>query len=438
MNILKNNRGFSGLEILIVGLVALITWAGTFFGCNVHKKDIQKRNAKQEITEEMKKNSSDKTNSKKSNLEEEKYQVEIDKCEFLLDKQEFDKALSACEEAEKIEDNYKIHYLKGQIFSKMGNIDSSRKEFAKALKQAKTSTQRNESKTKFEPVEKFFLSEFLKKDYSERKLLMPIKNAEDIYVSETATLFPIKEMPKISLPIGHPIENELYVAHPYVSTKYTTFDTYETDFLNERLREFCELAQALGATEVNIESVRTVEENYDFTKNANAEIKSNLKIKEGIEATAGPDIKNIEKNSRVESILRGISIHQVFSKPKKEIVLPKNLVWFDHEPSWQQLYRQRMMGNLLEHREKIESKSNRVIQDSELKKFQLELKAGPILSVTPEWEKNIDQQLKQKNDSSVTIQVKFAAPEETTNTKETIKEEDKQPNEIAVETKELD
>ena len=69
MNILKNNRGFSGLEILIVGLVALITWAGTFFGCNVHKKDIQKQNAKQEITEEMKKNSSDKTNSKKSNLE---------------------------------------------------------------------------------------------------------------------------------------------------------------------------------------------------------------------------------------------------------------------------------------------------------------------------------------------------------------------------------
>lgn len=413
MNVIRNNKGFTLIEIgIVAAIAALITWLGSFFGCNVHKKDIVQQSQKQEITAEIKDSKSkDKNNKKNSPIDEEKYQIEIDKCEFFLNKQELDNALNSCEEAKKIKDDFKVHYLKGQILYYMGDNDSARREFSEALTKANSSTEKNESKNNFNKVEKFFLEEYLKKDYSKRKLLMPIKNIEDVYTSKTATLFPIKNMPKISFPLGHPIENELYVAHPYTSNKYVTFDNYEIDFLNERVHEFCELAQALGATEVTIETISTKERNYDLTKNTSGEFKSNLGVKD-IKIEAGPESKHDEKTSDVESILHGISIYQTFSKPKKEITLPKNLTWFDHEPSWQQLYRQRMMGNLVEHREKIESRASRVIQESELRNFKAELRAGTIFSVTPGWEKNIDQKLQQKEDFVITIHVKFNSPEQ--------------------------
>ena len=58
----------------------------------------------------------------------------------------------------------------------------------------------------------------------------------------------------LQFPIGHPIADQLYVAHPYISGRYIPFEDYDLTFLEDRLREFCWLAQCLGATEVTIES----------------------------------------------------------------------------------------------------------------------------------------------------------------------------------------
>ena len=122
-----------------------------------------------------------------------------------------------------------------------------------------------------------------------------------------------------------------------------------------------------------------------------------------------------DENTRylLDTALQGISISQKFT-PSQKPFLPDNLVWYEHEPSWQQLYRQRMMGNLLEHREHIESKKNRVVQSSEISKIEGELQAVMKLA-GGDWDKSSSKKLSAQDDTELTIYVKFAPLNNTEN-----------------------
>lgn len=409
--ILACNSGFaiSGTIIILV-IIALIWWIGSFFGCGKKKETIRPKEVKQEVIEDDNKQEPN-VFKKMFSKKEIKYEEAISKCASLFEKNNYKEALIACEEAERFMDTYRLRELKGKIKYYLGDTASARREFAMACQKASTPAEESTCNENFIKTDKLFAEEFLKKKYTDRKLLMPVKEIGAVSLSKIATLFPITNMPKASFPIGHPSLNELYVAHPYKQKFYVPFDSYETDFLNERLHEFCELAQAFGAVEVRVESVKTKEKEYGFDKDSDIGVESSIKLKK-ISVSGGPKGGGKNSLSEVNSVLHGISISQIFSKPVKEISLPSNLVWFDYEPSWQQLYRQRVMGNLLEHREKIESKKNRVVQSSELLNLKLELKASSLLAITPGWEKIFEEKLQEKEDTSVTIYVKFQNPKE--------------------------
>lgn len=409
--IFASNRGFAITGITIISLiVALIWWVGSFFGCGKKKETIKPKEVKQEVienTDKKERNALAKLFSKK----EIKYEEAIEKCASLFEQNNYKEALLACEEAEAFMDTYRLRELKGKINYYLGDTSSARREFAIACQKASTPAETSACNENFIKTDKLFSEEFLKKKYTDRKLLMPVREIGEVSLSKIATLFPITNMPKASFPIGHPSLNELYVAHPYKQKVYVPFESYETDFLNERLHEFCELAQALGAVEVRVESVKTKEKEYNFSKNADIGAETSVDL-EDFKLSGGPRAGDKDSVLEFNSILHGISISQNFSKPKQEMALPSNLVWFDYEPSWQQLYRQRVMGNLVEHREKIESKKNRVIQNSELSNLKLELKGGSLVNITPGWEKSFDEKLREQEDTSVVIYVRFQNPDE--------------------------
>jgi tetratricopeptide (TPR) repeat protein len=350
--------------------------------------------------------------------EEKEADMKIDNCNDMLNKKDYENALIACDEAlEKTSVNGKIsviHQLRGRIYQNTGEYDSSRKEFIIAEQSADTAQQKNQSKKMFAEADNLFKKSFLEKEYDSRKLLVPVERKEEILPTHYTSAFLINSLPdKITMPLGHLVPNQLYILHPYKENKYVLFDDYEMDFLAERVREFCEFAQALGATDVVIESIQSKSSEKSSSSKEKRKGKINLA---GIVPGLGKgSFDSNDENTRylLDTALQGISISQKFT-PSQKPFLPDNLVWYEHEPSWQQLYRQRMMGNLLEHREHIESKKNRMVQSSEISKIEGELQAVMKLA-GGDWDKSSSKKLSAKDDTELTIYVKFAPLNNTEN-----------------------
>lgn len=415
-------RKKEGSIIVLVILVILIIWVVWKFICKpVYHHFTKEKTAIEQIEEKKEPDLSSLSGKFKhpikytktffNNEEDEKVaQEKIESCNDLIEKKDYDNALIACEEAmEKTTNNGKvssIHQLRGKIYQSTNKYDDARKEFIVAAHMADTVSQKKESEKLFTEADNLLKNNFLSKDYNNRKLLVPVERADETLPSRYIATFRIDNMPDVNMPIGHPTPNQLYIAHPYRENNYIPFEDYEMDFLGERVREFCEFAQALGATEVIIESIQT-KSSEDATST-----KKTKKGKVNAAAVAGVPLEgNFDKNNEntqylLNTALRGISISQKFT-PSQKPFLPANLVWYNHEPSWQQLYRQRMRGGLQEHHEKIESKKSRMVQSTELSKIKGELKS--ILDLAGvEWDENSEKKLNTKDDMEMTIYVKFA------------------------------
>ena len=133
-----------------------------------------------------------------------------------------------------------------------------------------------ESIKEFDIIENEFVQHFLELPYEERKLIVPVKSYSDLS-QNTLSVLNIKNLPAINFPIGHPIANQLYVGHPYLPFKYIPFENYELELLEDKIREFCQVMQFLGATEINIESVNSLSSNNDrkLNQKANAGLDTN-------------------------------------------------------------------------------------------------------------------------------------------------------------------
>lgn len=416
---LRERKGSITVLLLII---VLVIWAVWKFVCKPIYRHFTKEKTVVEQIEEKKepdlstlsgkfKHPIKYTKSFFNNEEEEKEADDkIESCNSLLEKKDFDNALIACDEAlEKTTNNGKtavVHQLRGKIYQNTNKYDDARKEFIVAAHMADTVPQRKENEKLFAEADNLFKNDFLNKDYNHRKLLVPVERADDTLPSHYISAFKINNMPNVKMPIGHPAPNQLYIAHPYKEGNYLPYEDYEMDFLGERVREFCEFAQALGATEVVIESIQTKSSEDSSSTKKSKKGKANATAVVGVPLEGNFDKSNENTQYLLNTALRGISISQKFT-PSQKPFLPTNLVWYEHEPSWQQLYRQRMRGGLQEHHEKIESKKSRMVQSTELSKIKGELKS--ILDLAGvEWDENSERKLNTKDDMEMTIYVKFA------------------------------
>lgn len=241
---------------------------------------------------------------------------------------------------------------------------------------------------------------FLALSYQDRKIIMPTKS----YLrtnSNHVMVFPISELPELSFPIGHPVANQLYVGHPLVPNKYFPFEDYQLEFVEDKIREFCEFVQNLGATEITIDCLNSSynDDNSSTEKTYSGEIKG---------ARRGVSGANKTSNSRrlIEELSRSINLHQIFEPIQKPILHP-NLIWYQHEPSWQRLYNQRMSGGLLTHEERMETKKSQVLEDKELQDIKTEVK-GLFAKLNIGFDKNDESRYEQQENAILSIKVQFA------------------------------
>ena len=245
-----------------------------------------------------------------------------------------------------------------------------------------------------------FIKDFLNLPYNKRKVLMPI--SQNI-VCQTDSFSPIciDALPKISFPLGHPIANQLYVGHPLISNKYIPFENYQLELVEDKVREFCEFVQYLGATEINIECLNTTlnDSSNSESKNINGEF-------EGGRKNLSASVSQQYSRHLIEELSKSISLHQKFS-PSKPPCLPQNMIWYSHEVSWQRLYNQRINGGLTNHEERIETQKSQMLENRELLEIKSEIK-GLFTKLNVSFDKTEESKFEQQENAVLSIKVKFA------------------------------
>ncbi|MCI7008078.1 MAG: hypothetical protein MR919_03620 [Parabacteroides sp.] len=257
-----------------------------------------------------------------------------------------------------------------------------------------------DAKQDFKKYEDVFVNSFLQRPYNQRKLIVPVESYTDLS-QKTLSVLDINYLPAINFPMGHPVANQLYVGHPYLPAKYIPFENYELELIEDKVREFCQVMQYLGATEIDIECINSSSNNQYTHINQKASGGVNYKV-----ASVQGSGERDRTNKFIDDISQSINLHQKFY-PKAKPSLPKDLVWYPNEPSWQRLYKQRMQGAIREHEERIETKKSQVVENSELKKISAEVK-WLFLQANGNWEQSMGEKFEAHENAILAIHVKFA------------------------------
>ena len=307
-----------------------------------------------------------------------------------------------------------LAYYKYSIYEDSDNLLDARKVCLYVTKNAPEDLTRNDgikiqedANKDFLRFEDYYIQHFLEQPYNERKLIVPVKSYSDLS-QKTLSVIDINNLPAIHLPMGHPVANQLYVGHPYIPSNYIPFENYELTFIEDKVREFCQIMQYLGATEINIECINTSSSNRDTNLQQKGSGGVNYKL-----ASASGEAERNRTNKFLEDISQSINLHQKFY-PKSKPMLPPDLVWYAHEPSWQRLYNQRMQGALMEHEERIETKKSQVVENSELKHISAEVK-WLFVEANGNWEQSMEDKFEAHDNAILAIHVKFAPLESLQN-----------------------
>ena len=197
-----------------------------------------------------------------------------------------------------------------------------------------------------------------------KKVLVPVKSygtiEKEYDLPQSLISLAALHASDISFPFGHPIAGHVYVAHPAIPKRYIPIDNNELDITEDKIREFCYFVQCMGATKITITS------SYS---NANNSTVSNASSKGVNGSTVGFDI-GVENNNRTDNRigewLRSLMHFNQEFNPTTKPYIPDDLVWFEQEPSWKRLAKQRMNGSLIKHHEHLDVKKSRIIQNNEI------------------------------------------------------------------------
>lgn len=317
--------------------------------------------------------------------------------------QEFDSLLYSKLTDTDVEQNFPMmYYQKSKIAQYRGYNILQRRFLINAMStedytlQTQIQNDMNEADLKIKDV-------YTDMDYNERKIIMLVKEINKECSTNTIEVFKIDNYPsKIQFPIGHPKLGELYIGHPYRNNLYIPYANHEFQFFLDKVYEYCQLLQALGATEITIESIRGMNvselQKYNFNASGGASYGPAAKVNADYN-----EKKESSSKSSVDNYLKEYRKMDPMSLPH----IPDNLIWYPEQTNWQRLASQRTSNNnLLEFEEEFSTKETSFVSASEEESIKADLqilKVGANISVN---ENNFKQS--EKNEETVwRIKVKF-------------------------------
>lgn len=245
-----------------------------------------------------------------------------------------------------------------------------------------------------------YVEHFLEIPYQERKVLFVTDGYSTLEQNSIAVLH-INELDNLTFPIGHPMVNQLYVAHPLIQNHYIPFENYEVELIQDRVREFCSLMEGMGATSITVGYQQFNVSESESYANTNALAAVGMKF-----YSAQASVNQQETNKFMQSLGQSLNLHQTYN-PFQQPFIPDNLIWYPQEPTWQRLVEQRLRGSITSHTESIETNKTQVINNDSLSEIQAELQVL-LSNANLEISTSTSETLKQHDNVVLQIHVEFA------------------------------
>lgn len=209
-----------------------------------------------------------------------------------------------------------------------------------------------------------------KYDYKDRQLIFVVRNTKAIagcYDEEGNInwVFALNQIPEdIHFPLGHPQANTLYIGHPLKATEYIPFENATEQLFMEKIREFCYVAQCLGATEIRFRKIKGTSFEEEDTRNMDIEGHIGRKFANA-ELTYGTSSHNNESHQRKD----GIELIQTYA-PTEKPFCPSDVLWIKIDSSCQAMIRSRLSGNMLNYTERISSSETTNLSSNQIQSIK--------------------------------------------------------------------
>ena len=322
-----------------------------------------------------------------------------------------DQAMELCEDEDPF--RYTIFKQKGEIEQMADDVRSARNCFIAAMDSEDFDLKKN-AKNSYELLTREISRDknsFLNDDYNKRKFLFTVSNDKQIpgcYDKEDNVqwIFALGQIPDyINFPIGHPQPNTLYIGHPLKPGVYIPFENATEQLFIEKVRELCYLAQCLGAVEIKFKRIKGLDVSNSEASSVERSGEVGLKF---LNVGGSHEVSGSETNTY--SSKDGVELVQRYS-PIKKPFCPEGMVWYDSDPTWQTLVKQRLNGNILSYVEHVSSIETTTVSSNQLKSLKgsfeklfikasgsYEAKTDKTFSKTEEIEWEIDMQFKPLQD----------------------------------------
>lgn len=277
-----------------------------------------------------------------------------------------DLALELCEDEDPY--RYTIFKQKGDIEQVADDVRSARNCFIAAMDSEDFDLKKN-AKNSYELLTREISSDkssFLNDDYNKRKFLFTVSNDKQIpgcYDKEDNVqwIFSLGLIPDyINFPVGHPQPNTLYIGHPLKPGVYIPFENATEQLFMEKVRELCYLAQCLGAVEIKFKRIKGLDVSNSESSCLERSGEAGRKF---LNVGGSLSVSLFETNTY--SSKDGVELVQCYS-PIKKPFCPEGMVWYDSDPTWQTLVKQRLNGNILSYVEHVSSIETTTVSSNQL------------------------------------------------------------------------
>ena len=322
-----------------------------------------------------------------------------------------DQAMELCEDEDPF--RYTIFKQKGEIEQMADDVRSARNCFIAAM-DSDDFDLKKDAKNSYELLTREISSDkssFLNDDYNKRKFLFTVSNDKQIpgcYDKEDNVqwIFSLGLIPDyINFPVGHPQPNTLYIGHPLKPGVYIPFENATEQLFMEKVRELCYLAQCLGAVEIKFKRIKGLDVSNSESSCVERSGEAGRKF-----LNVGGSLGVSGSETNTYSSKDGVELVQRYS-PIKKPFCPEGMVWYDSDPTWQTLVKQRLNGNILSYVEHVSSSETTTVSSSQLMSLKASLgflvakasgsydsKTDKTFSKTEETEWEIDMQFKPLQD----------------------------------------
>ncbi len=316
---------------------------------------------------------------------------------------EIEKTIDHCKDHEEC---WKLHKYKGHILELMGKITDSRNTYMKSLAEA-PEEQKYELQNRITKLEEanadLWDNYILRVPYKERKYIMLV---EDSKIKKCAvsgiTIFNSSNVPNcINFYDNMPLNNELYVGHPYNPSVYIPYNQAEDILFQDKIQEFCYILQQLGAEEITITSLKGQKINETNNKKEELELAANA----GRFGNASLNIDSSTSNLMDRTSHEQYDVKYVYD-PIDMPKVPSETIWYQNQPKWQRIVQSRIDGNTLEWTECISSKLKFFTSSSEKEDIKAKLKVLMANIEGRSYEEE-EKQLKEETETIWRVSVKF-------------------------------